>query len=558
MSAEATPAGAAPRGSTPWHSINWKQVWHTVRRLQARIVKAIHAGRWGKVQALVYLLTHSFAGRALAILRVVSNSGATTPGVDGATWNTPESKTAAFPTLTPHGYHSQPLRRVYIPKSNGQQRPLGIPTVRDRAMQALYLLGLDPIVETQGDRNSYGFRRHRNCADALVHCHRLLCKRHSPCWILEGDIKACFDQISHAWLLRHTLMDKEVLRQWLKAGFVERNVWFATTEGTPQGGIASPTLANLTLDGLQGLLRDHFGSTRSARERHRVHLVRYADDFIITGTSEELLRDEVQPLVEHFLSERGLRLSHEKTRITHVSEGFDFLGQNVRRYGNGKVLLKPARKSIRRFLKGIREVLHGVGRSLTVGQLITVLNPKIKGWTLYHRHASSARIYAYVDHQIHGALWRWARRRHRGKSAHWVRNRYWRTTRKRSWVFSGTLLTGKGESITVDLMKAVDVRIERHVLIQHEANPYDPLWESYYEERLQKKMESQFLGRLTLRALYQRQKGRCLACGELFNDPNEWHLHHRQWRVYGGDESWSNLELLHGNCHRQIHSEVGN
>src|SRR5215510_13660667 len=299
MSAAAMPAGAAPKPTPEWHSISWKKVWRTVRRLQARIVKAVAEGRWNKVKALVYLLTHSFSGRALAILRVVNNSGAKTAGVDGVLWNTPESKSAAFATLRRHGYRPQPLRRVYIPKSNGQKRPLGIPTMRDRALQALYLLGLDPIGEAQADPNSYGFRLQRSCADALVQCHRLLCHRYSPGYVLEGDIKACFDQISHAWLLTHVPMDRAVLAQWLKAGYLEKDVFFATTDGTPQGGVISPALANRTLDGLESLLARRFGATRRQRERNRVHLVRYADDFVITGTSPALLRHEVRPLVEH-------------------------------------------------------------------------------------------------------------------------------------------------------------------------------------------------------------------------------------------------------------------
>ena len=336
MSAAEMLAGAAPERPPDGHSINWRKVWRTVRRLQARIVKAVAEGRWNQVKALVYLLTHSFAGRALAILRVVSNSGAKTPGVDGVLWNTPESKSAAFSTLRRHGYRPQPLRRVYIPKSNGKLRGLGIPTMTDRAMQALYLLGLDPIAESQADGHSYGFRRERRGADALDQVQTLSSCQHGPQWILGGDIKACFDRISHDWLLTHVPMDRQLLRQWLKAGFLEKHVFFATTEGTPQGGILSPVLANWTLDGLQRLLAERFATTSRQHRKFKVHLVRYADDFLITGTSKGLLRDQVQPLVAHFLKERGLELSHEKTQITHIEDGFDFLGQNVRRYRCGK------------------------------------------------------------------------------------------------------------------------------------------------------------------------------------------------------------------------------
>src|ERR1700722_3949333 len=219
----------------------------------------------------------------------------------------------------------------------------------ERPMQALYLLGLDPIAEAHADGHSYGFRRERRCADAMAQTHNLLSHRRDPEWILEGDIKACFDRISHRWLLDNIPMDKEVLRKWLKAGFLEKHVLFATTEGTPQGGIVSPALANRALDGLQSALERRFSDTRRKRAGGKVHLVRYADDFIITGTSRVLLRREVQPLVEHFLRERGLELSHEKTRITHITDGFDFLGQTVRRFANGEVLIKPSKRGVKTF-----------------------------------------------------------------------------------------------------------------------------------------------------------------------------------------------------------------
>jgi RNA-directed DNA polymerase len=290
----ATLVGAAPGRAIDWHSINWNKVHRVVRRLQVRIVKAVREGKGHKVKTLVYWLTHSFSGRALAILRVISNSGAQTPGVDGVVWNTPEAKSDAVRTLRRHGYQPQPLRRVYLPKSNGKLRPLGIPTMVDRALQALYLLGLDPLAETLADGHSSGFRQERCCADALDECHKILRgpqgrDSRGPDWILEGDIKSCFDRIGHGWLLDHVFMDREMLGKWLTAGYLEKQVLFATTEGTPQGGIISPALANRTLDGLQRLLTERFGATRSRRKQCKVHLVRSADDFIITGTSEVLL-----------------------------------------------------------------------------------------------------------------------------------------------------------------------------------------------------------------------------------------------------------------------------
>jgi RNA-directed DNA polymerase len=553
MSAAEMPAGAAPDRTPDWHSIEWKKVWRTVRRLQARIVKAVTEGRWNKVKALVYLLTHSFSGRALAILRVVSNSGAKTPGVDGILWNTPEAKSAAFGTLRRHGYQPQPLRRVYIPKSNGKRRGLGIPTMTDRAMQALYLLGLDPIAESQADGHSYGFRRERRCADALAQTHLLLSHRHGPQWILEGDIKACFDRISHEWLLTHVPMDRQMLRQWLKAGFLEKQAWFATTEGTPQGGTISPVLANWTLDGLQRLLAEQFANTPKGQGRSKVHLVRYADDFVITGTSRELLCDQVQPLVAHFLQERGLELSHEKTQITHVEAGFDFLGQNVRRYPCGKVLTKPSAQNVKTFLSKIKETIDNSG-SMTAGELIQRLNQQIKGWTMYHRYAASKRTFTYVAHRIFQMLWRWCRRRHPNKNRKWIKKKYFRREGHRHWIFTGLLRDHKGKEWPIQLMAATSVKILRYVKIRSAVNPYDPEWELYLEARRGWQLAQTRKGRSRIEFLWKVQEGRCVICGQPLRITEEdCQIHHRIWRSEGGLDTADNLELLHANCHRQIH-----
>jgi RNA-directed DNA polymerase len=290
--------------------------------------------------------------------------------------------------------------------------------MRDRAMQALYLLALDPRAETLADPNSYGFRTHRAPADAIEQCFIALAKKASPPWVLEGDIRACFDELSHDWLLAHIPMDKAILRKWLKAGYIEGRVLHPTDAGTPQGGICSPVIANLALDGLEGRLRTTFpryvwkGGKRSCP---KVNLIRLADDFVITGATQELLEHEVKPLVEAFLRERGLTLSHEKTVMTHIAEGFDFLGQHLRKY-HGKLLIKPSAKSIKSMLRNVRAVIKG-NKSASAGTLICHLNPIIRGWAMYHRHAVSAKAFQSVDHAIFQTLWRWAKRRHPNKES---------------------------------------------------------------------------------------------------------------------------------------------
>jgi RNA-directed DNA polymerase len=346
MTADAT-AGAVSHATVDWHAIDWPTVHRNVRRLQARIVKAVQDNRWGKVQALQQLLTHSFSAKALAVKRVTENHGKRTSGVDRITWDTPAKKAAAIGQLRQRGYRPQPLRRLWIPKHHGTgHRPLGIPCMQDRAMQALYLQALEPIAETTGDPNSYGFRKERSTADAIEQCYTVLNKRKSPQWVLEGDIQSCFDAISHDWLLAHIPMDNVVLRKWLKAGFMEQGTLHPTEAGTPQGGVASPVLANLALDGLERELQKHFPKPKTGHNA-QVNFVRYCDDFLITGRSKAVLEQEVKPLVEHFLAERGLSLSPAKTVITHIDEGFDFLGQHVSKY-HDKLLIKPLPKASRR------------------------------------------------------------------------------------------------------------------------------------------------------------------------------------------------------------------
>ncbi len=474
-------ACASSGSETQWDQINWPHCERKVRRLQARIVKATREGRWGKVQALQWLLTHSFCGRALAVKRVTHNRGKRTPGVDGAIWTTPASRYRAIDTLRRRGYQPQPLRRVYIPKTNGKLRPLGIPTMKDRAMQALHLLALLPVAETTADPNSYGFRPERSTADAINQCFCVLAQKHRAEWVLEGDIRGCFDNISHEWMLKHIPTDKEVLSKWLKAGFVENRTLFPTEAGTPQGGIISPTLANLTLDGLERLLKATFRRKAIGGKYYnpKVNLVRYADDFIITGGTKELLENEVKPLVEQFLRDRGLQLSPEKTCITHVEEGFDFLGQHTRKYG-GKLLITPAKKNLHAFLEKVRTVIR---RNPTAKQenLIWMLNPIIRGWTNYHRHIVATRAFRKAEMVLFHCLWRWAKRRHPEKSVDWITKRYWHRLGRRRRSFA--VRAPHGNSILTRLIDPTETPIWRHVKVKSDANPFDPHWRAYLEDR---------------------------------------------------------------------------
>ena len=469
-----------------WDQLDWAGFESRVRRLQARIVKATQERHWGRVKSLQWLLTHSYSGKALAVNRVTENRGKNTPGVDGEIWRTPAAKKKAIGMLQRRGYRPQPLRRVYIPKANGKLRPLGIPCMIDRAQQALHLLALEPVAETTGDRNSYGFRRARSTADAIAQAFVALSQKTSAPWVLEGDIKGCYDHISHRWMLENIPTDTQVLEKWLRSGYVESRTWFPTTEGTPQGGIISPAAANMTLDGLEELLRKRFPErgTRSPRGNPKVNLVRYADDFIITGSSKELLENEVRPLVEAFLRERGLTLSPEKTTITHISEGFDFLGQNLRKHGE-TLLITPSKKNVRTFYQKVKAILSDAGNA-TQTQVIWQLNPVLRGWANYHRHVSAKRTFSRLDENIRYALIRWAKRRHPGRSIGWICRKYWHIfgDRRRS-VFAArnSVRARDGNPMWCRLVSLAATRIVRHVKIKSDANPFDPQWDGYFADR---------------------------------------------------------------------------
>ena len=556
---------AAPSSTAlNWHDLDWAVIQCSVRKTQLKIAQATGEGNWRRVKRLQRMLTHSFYGRCLAVRRVTENRGRKTPGVDGETWGSPQAKLRAVGSLSKQlGYRPKPPRRVWIPKPGKQEkRPLGIPTMLDRAMQALFLQALEPVVESTSDPKSYGFRPDRSTADAMVELFHLLAPQTAAVWILEGDIKGFFDNINHEWLCQNVCMDRTVLRKWLKAGVVDRRQLTATEAGTPQGGIISPCWANATLNGLETQLRKHLLQRLGAKrlKNRKVQVVRYADDFVILADSKEFLEAEIKPWVEHFLSVRGVALSQEKTRITSITIGFDFLGWNFRKYvpkspyRKAKLLIKPSKKNVSAFYRKVREIIQNTG-AMTQEALIGQLNPVLKGWSQYHSPVVAKQTFSKLVSLIFWRLWRWAKRRHPKKSADWIRKRYFQSVGGRNWVFAHPYKDGKGEKQYRQLYKLAETAIVRHKRLPGEYQPYDAQHELKWEVLRVQRMQHKLRYRGQILSIFRRQKGLCAHCGQAISKETGWHDHHVIRRVDGGSDNLSNRVLLHPNCHALAHSQ---
>ena len=446
-----------------WKHFPWDKARSFVNRLQTRIAKAVKEGKHRLAKRLQYIITHSYYAKALAVKKVTENKGKRTAGVDGVRWKTPYERMRAALSLTDKGYKAKPLARIYIPKPNSDKmRPLSIPTFYDRAMQALYAMALQPWAETLADITSFGFRLYRSAQDAAGYLFICLSKVIAAPYILEGDIKGCFDTISHEWLLENIPMDKKVLTEFLKAGYIYEGVYHSATMGTAQGGILSPILANLTLDGMKRLLESQF-------KNKKVNFVRYADDWVITAESRDVA-EQVKTATEGFLTERGLSLSEEKTKIVHIDEGFDFLSWNFRKYG-GKLLIKPSKKAVATITRKISDNIRG-SKSASQIDLIEKLNPIIRGWALYHRSVVASSTFSRLDSIVWDLLWSWAKRRHPKKGHQWIARKYWHSIDNSNWVFT---------TFTSTLKRFSDTKIKRHVLAQLMRNPF--LDAEYFSKR---------------------------------------------------------------------------
>ena len=499
------------------------------------------------MKTLQWILTHSFSAKLIAVKKVMQNKGSKTPGVDGIIIKTPEEKLALAKNMKRKGYQPSPLRRIYIPKAGNTKklRPISMPTMADKCHQALHTLALVPVSEVTADLNSYGFRPNRCCADAIEQAFIILAKSTSPQWVLEGDIKGCFDHISHQWMSKHICTDKVVMNKWLKAGFIETGKLFPTTEGTPQGGIVSPVLCNMTLDGIARMLQENF------KQYKGIHFIRYADDFIVTGYSKEILENRIKPAITAFLKERGLELSQEKTKVTHITDGFDFLGQSVRKYpsqGKLKLLIKPSEKNIFSFLEGIRKVIRKA-RSITQAGLIRQLNSKIRGWVNFHRSVVSKEIFKKMDKEIWQLIFQWAKRRHAKKNTQWILHKYYKRIKGVNYRFSGSEIQSDGTIEEYTLLMLSYMPIRRHVKILQPAHPYDASYDEYFEKRTSDKWKNNRYRFYVKSKISNFQKDTCPCCAEELNIKQHWCVSLKKKASKGGIYKSDNINVIHYKCY---------
>ncbi|MFE3781313.1 group II intron reverse transcriptase/maturase [Amycolatopsis sp. NPDC059090] len=553
-----------------WSSIDWRQVEEDVRRLRQRIFTASQAGDLSKVRNLQKLMLRSRANALMSVRRVTEiNAGRATAGVDGKVVAAPENKAewAGWVQLHSASWTSLPVKRVYVPKANGKQRGLGIPVIVDRMLQAATLNALEPEWEARFEPRSYGFRPGRGCHDAIEAIWwTARGKTASRQWVLDADLAAAFDRIDHGRLMAAigSFPARDRIAGWLKAGMIEKGRFTSTEEGTPQGGVISPLLLNIALHGMERAAGAEYQTTGHHAGRTVVGtpvLVRYADDVLVLWVSRDQA-EQVKTRLAAWLEPRGLAFNEEKTRIVHLAEGFDFLGFNIRRYRNGKLLTKPSTAAVKRIKDRLRNEVRDL-RGNNAGLAVGTLNPIIRGWAAYYRTAVSSRIFNSLDAYMWTLLYKWARRGHRNKPKRWVIARYFgafNKSRNDRWVFGD-------QSTGAFLAKFAWTKIVRHQMVSGAASPDDPALSEYWAARRRKRPLPP-VDRLTLRLL-KKQDGRCKWCGNLLlyaefapQSPREWEHWARSVKTatakkaisYQGDgtSDYSTIGLIHAACRRQI------
>lgn len=560
-----------------WNAVDWRQVEEDVRRLRQRIFAASQAGDLKKVRNLQKLMLRSRANALISVRRVTElNAGRKTAGIDGKTVLLSQGKAewASWAQLRSRSWTPKPVRRVYIPKAGGKQRPLGIPVIADRMLQAIAVSALEPEWEARFEQKSYGFRPGRGCHDAIEAIFNTVSGKNPwRRWILDADLAAAFDRIDHDHILSQIGMfpARELVRKWLKAGVIEKG-WFTPTEGgTPQGGVISPVLLNVALHGMEQAAGVRYRASGVNADRvvpGSPVLVRYADDFVAMCGSREQA-EQVKAQLATWLAPRGLKINEDKTRIVRLEDGFDFLGFHIRRYRNGKLLIKPSKQAVRRFRERLTAEMRAL-RGANAQAVIRRLNPIIRGWAAYYRSVVSKKTFVHLDTHMWKLAFSWAKRSHPNKSNRWVVDRHFGAfskVRKDRWVF------GDRDSGAY-LAKFAWTPIVRHQVVRGSSSPDDPSLAEYWAERRRRRKPP--LDQARLRIL-QAQHGRCPLCRGLLlhadqepQTPGEWEQRVKVTRkairrqAVTADASFGTsgapvaLRLIHSYCANRLRSGRSN
>src|SRR5512143_2800541 len=545
-------ANVTPGNDLDWHAIDWKRVYRTVKNLRQRIFRASRGGDLKTVRSLQRLMLRCQANVLESVRRVTQvNQGKHTPGVDNRLVKTSEERAVLCQELNQLKLHKvHPVRRVYIPKKKGR-RPLGIPAIADRGVQAMVKNALEPFWEARFEASSYGFRPGRGCYDAIGRIFRIARPNTTKPWVLDADIEGAFNNLGHTALQDAigNFPARALINQWLKAGYLDEDRRHPTDAGCPQGGVVSPLMLNIALHGMEASLGISY--TAQGRTRGRYALVRYADDFAVFCPSQETA-EEAKRRLANWLAKRGLRLSEDKTCIRHLTEGFEFLGFHIRHYpapnsarSGYKLLIKPSADSVKQLRKKLRPIFRNHVSTPTAA-LIRELNPVVRGWSNYFRIGVAKRIFNALDDFMYYRAERYAKRRHPTKSARWRVRKYWGQTkgsRHDRWVFRDT-------TRAASLIKFSWVKIQRHILVAKDYSPDDPTLQDYWRQRRATTSSTAY----RYHQLFVKQQGHCPVCHQHLENGEELHVHHVVPKKHGGMDEPGNLRLLHVYCHRQVHS----